>query len=259
MGEALAPSMNLILFDRPFERVRLDGADPRARHIRDVLRAGPGALVYLGFLDGPRARARVEVLDGGALELEVVATEPPPPPLPLTLLVGLPRPHTARRILSEAASLGLEALHCFPAEKSQPSYARIRLWQGREWRDRLRLGAEQGFTTRLPQVAHHPDLAAAFDALPPWRPRVALDNYEAEVSLAEALPPQADGAVLALGPEGGWTAQERDAFRRSGWRLAHLGPHVLRVETACVAAVAAAAGRLGLWRAPTGSGEIQGA
>ena len=65
-----------------------------------------------------------------------------------------------------------------------------------------------------------------------------LDNYEAEEKLGQSLKQGVSSAVIALGPERGWSKGERDIFRRNSWKLAHLGPHVLRVETACTAAVA---------------------
>jgi len=80
---------------------------------------------------------------------------------------------------------------------------------------------------------------------------VALDNYEASGGLSEVLPDSGASAVLALGPERGWSADERDIFRKNGWKLAHLGAHVLRAETACVAAVSATAAQLGLWKEQT--------
>ncbi|MFT5622907.1 MAG: 16S rRNA (uracil1498-N3)-methyltransferase, partial [Bacteroidia bacterium] len=51
--------------------------------------------------------------------------------------------------------------------------------------------------------------------------------------------------------ERGWSSYERDVFRKNGWKLAHLGAHVLRTETACVAAVSATAMKLGLWTVRT--------
>jgi 16S rRNA (uracil1498-N3)-methyltransferase len=54
-----------------------------------------------------------------------------------------------------------------------------------------------------------------------------------------------------LGPERGWSSSERDVFRRNGWKLAHMGAHVLRAETACVAAVSVVANQLGWWREQT--------
>ena len=244
--------MNLILFDEAFESVCLEGSDPRAQHLRKVLRVEVGALVFLGFANGPRARAKVTRLDSdGSVGLEVIGIEPTPSPLLVTLLIGLPRPHTAKRILFEAASLGLAALHFFEAERGEPSYALSSLWQTDQWRDRLRLGAEQAFTTHIPQVGMHADLQSAITALYGADITVALDNYEAEGALGDVLPDSGKSVLIALGPERGWSPNERDVFRKNGWKLAHLGPHVLRAETACVAAAAAAATKLGFWSGQT--------
>jgi RsmE family RNA methyltransferase len=254
MGNGLSHSatMNLMLFESAFETLRLEGSDPRAQHLRKVLRAELGTLVFLGFVNGPRARAKVVAVEpDGGFGLEVVATEPAPAPLPIVLLVGLPRPHTAKRILFEAASLGVTGIHFFEAERSEPSYSQSSLWQTNGWRDRIRLGAEQAFGTYLPQVAMHADLQSAISALQGAAAHVVLDNYEATGALGEVLPDSGASAVLALGPERGWSADERDVFGRNGWKLAHMGAHVLRAETACVAAVSATATKLGLWREQT--------
>ena len=51
--------------------------------------------------------------------------------------------------------------------------------------------------------------------------------------------------VFAVGPEGGFTAEEVADAEAAGWVRVGLGPRVLRVETAAVAAAAwAAASRL---------------
>jgi len=62
---------------------------------------------------------------------------------------------------------------------------------------------------------------------------------------AVALPGPPAAVVLALGPERGWSPAERDLLRSEGFALAHLGPRVLRAETAAVAAVAIVKSRLG--------------
>jgi 16S rRNA (uracil1498-N3)-methyltransferase len=65
---------------------------------------------------------------------------------------------------------------------------------------------------------------------------------------ASGQPPGAIGPVLAsarairvlVGPEGGWSGAERAAFGASpGARMLVCGPHVMRIETAAVAAVVA--------------------
>jgi 16S rRNA (uracil1498-N3)-methyltransferase len=43
---------------------------------------------------------------------------------------------------------------------------------------------------------------------------------------------------LLVGPEGGWAAEELETARAAGARVARFGPHVMRIETAAVAACA---------------------
>ena len=245
--------MNLILFEKQFDLICIEKNDTRALHIRKVLRAELGALICIGFVNGPRGQAEVTQLgEDGSVTLKLVSTEPAPKPLPITLLIGLPRPHTAKRILFEAASLGVARVQFFEAERGEPSYASSRLWQNDAWRERLWLGAEQSFGTHLPEVVVYPDLQTALSELFEIPIRVALDNYEARGSLGASLSqdgqigPDAKTCALALGAERGWSPNERDCLRQNGWQLAHIGEQVLRVETAVVSAVAVAADRIGL-------------
>jgi RsmE family RNA methyltransferase len=163
------------------------------------------------------------------------------------LLIGLPRPQTARKILQEATALGVGALHFFTAEKAEPSYARSTLWTSGEWRRHLIAGAEQAFCTRLPELTHGHTLSAALEKTPPAATRLALDHYEATASLGHGQPLAGSSVVLALGSERGWSAAERDFLRAKNFSLVHLGSRVLRTETAVVAAVALVKARLNLF------------
>jgi 16S rRNA (uracil1498-N3)-methyltransferase len=44
--------------------------------------------------------------------------------------------------------------------------------------------------------------------------------------------------ILTIGPEGGWTNEELQAFTQAGWKSASLGATILRAETAAIAALA---------------------
>jgi len=46
---------------------------------------------------------------------------------------------------------------------------------------------------------------------------------------------------IAIGPEGGWAAEEEALFDANGWRAVSLGPRILRAETAALAALAVVA------------------
>jgi 16S rRNA (uracil1498-N3)-methyltransferase len=52
-----------------------------------------------------------------------------------------------------------------------------------------------------------------------------------------AASPRPSAVLVAIGPEGGWSAGELEAARRAGAALWGLGPALLRVETAALAAL----------------------
>ena len=51
-------------------------------------------------------------------------------------------------------------------------------------------------------------------------------------------PATSDAAVLAVGPEGGFTPDEVAQATASGWQPIDLGPRILRVETAAILLIA---------------------
>jgi RsmE family RNA methyltransferase len=225
----------------------LPRADPRARHLLEVLRRREGDAFDAGLVNGPRGKGRLERIAAESLMLSFEWGESPPALDPVVLLIGLPRPQTARKILQEATALGVGALYFFNAEKAEPGYARSTLWTSGEWRRHLIAGAEQAFCTRLPEVASGLSLAAALENAPPAASRLALDNYEASAPLGSCRLPPGAAVALGVGSERGWSADERDFLRAKNFSLVHLGPRVLRTETAVVAAVALVKARLGLF------------
>ncbi len=238
--------MNLVLLEEAELGVPLPLGDARARHILEVLRRGVGDELDAGVVDGPRGKARVEAVSKEWLQLSFTPLAPPAGQSPLRLIVGLPRPQTARKVLGEATTLGVGAMDFVRTDRGEPGYAQSTLWSSGEWRRHLLEGAQQAFCTRLPTVTHGESLEAVLAALPPAADcaRIVLDNYESPEALS-GLSLASPGAVLALGSERGWTARERDLFRAAGFRLAHLGPRVLRTETAVVAAVTLVLAKLG--------------
>ncbi len=268
--------MNLLLFTPAEAAAPLPRTDPRATHLLDVLRRQIGDTFDAGLIDGPRGKGTLTAISPTALALTFTWQEQLPPPLdPITLLIGLPRPQTARKILQEATALGVSALHFFPSERGEPSYAQSTLWSSGEWRRHLITGAEQAFCTRLPAVTWTtplPDLIATLPPASSGAPRIGLDNYESPAPLGRChllddIPPRSRSEssstchplddkssalsasthiTLAIGSERGWSPAERDLLRANNFTLAHLGPRVLRAETAVTAAVAIVKARLGL-------------
>jgi len=255
--------VNLILLEPAELTAPLSRTDPRAEHILKVLRREVGGSFDVGLVDGPLGKATLVSLSAEALTLTFTWGPPPPPADPITLLLGLPRPQTARDILREATTLGVGALHFIATERSDPNYAAATLWTSGEWRRHCLAGAAQAFATHLPLVTHDRSLTTALAALPSATnfpashdpahtrgattlTRLALDNYEATAPLSKCHLLGDTSIILALGPERGWGPTDRAALRANGFSLVDLGSRVLRSETAVIAALTLVRARLGL-------------
>jgi 16S rRNA (uracil1498-N3)-methyltransferase len=232
--------MNLILlFDDDFvapARVRLSGR--RLQHVTTVHRAAAGDELTVGVAGGRVGRGRVVRLDADALEMDVTLDREPPPSLPLTFVLALPRPKVLNRVIAGAASLGIKRIFLINAWRVEKSY-----WKSPRLdhlRDQAILGLEQAKDTVLPSIELRrlfrpfverelPDIARGTRAL------VAHPGAGAECPRALREP-----ITLAIGPEGGFIAEEIASLERIGFEAVSLGPRVLRVETA----VAAIVGRL---------------
>jgi 16S rRNA (uracil1498-N3)-methyltransferase len=244
---AASDGVNIILFSPVEVELPLPGNDPRARHILEVLRRRPGDTFDAGLIDGPRGKGRLlSVEPDRTLRLDFTWGEAPPALPPIRLIVGLPRPQTARDILREGASLGVARMEFVRTERGEPSYARSTLWTSPEWRALLIAGAGQAFSTRLPEIVHGHSLVESLASRPTGELRLALDNYEAATPLGAITIPSGAGVTLALGAERGWTATERALLRDNGFAFVHLGDRVLRTETACIAAISLLRAKLGL-------------
>lgn len=203
-----------------------------------MLRREPGDSFDAGLINGPRGKGTLRTVDKEHLSFAFTWGAAPPPLCPLTLLIGLPRPQTARDILREATALGISAMHFIRTEKGEASYADSTLWRSGDWEECVISGAAQAFCTRLPEVTHGRTLGEAVSSLPPGQTRLAFDNYESPTPLSQSTVPPGSPVVLALGSERGWSGAERALLRQSGFAFVHLGERVLRAETACIVAVA---------------------
>jgi 16S rRNA (uracil1498-N3)-methyltransferase len=232
--------VNLILFESGEIESPLPRTDPRAVHLLNTLRMREGDRFDAGVVNGVRGKARVASIAADLIALEFSLDVEPLPPDPLDIIVGLPRPQSARRILHDAAALGVRRVTFTSTARSDPNYAASSLWASGEWRRHLIDGAQQAFDTRIPEVVQDITLVSAAAAAQ-GGVRIALDNYEASAGLPKLLRAQISecGSVtLAFGPERGWGAADREVLRASGFLLASLGRRVMRTETAIASAVA---------------------
>ena len=238
--------MNIILFQDDETSRPLSRQDPRARHILDVLQRRPGESIDVGLIDGPLGKALVEAVDDETMVLSFTWGTDLPAAEPVTLIVGLCRPQSCRRVLREAATLGVSRMLFPRTDRGEPTYADSSLWTTPEFQRQVHSGVEQAFATQIPPVEVGMELSDALVSAG-GEVRIALDNYEGVTGLSDALPDSATTVTLAVGSERGWTSAERDQLRAAGYQLAGMGARVLRTETAVIAALAVVKAGVGAW------------
>jgi 16S rRNA (uracil1498-N3)-methyltransferase len=243
------PRLFLPLPLHPGARVGLD--ERAARHARDVLRLAAGAEVVLFNGVGGDSVARLVQSDRRGVLAEVLAAQPAPAsesPLDVRLYQGVARGEKMDFILQKAVELGVT--HIAPLHTSR-SVVRLDVARAAQrtqhWRGVVIAACEQCGRGRVPEVAPPVGLpeALAADRAPL---RLLLDPAAA-ISLPRCAADIGGRSLsLYIGPEGGFSEEERELLRRCGAQAVQLGPRVLRTETAALAALAALQALCGDWR-----------
>lgn len=208
---------------RPFELV-VDG--PEAHHAGRVKRLRAGEQIELFDGQGMVAQAEVRSVTTGkraGLVLMVAAPVPVGRVSP-RVEVWCPPPKGDRleTMIEQLSQLGVAAWHPLRAERTERDEFR---------RDKVeRAAIESAKQCGRAWIIEIGAWTTFDDAL-----------HGARCVLADASGIRFDSesggdTALLLGPEGGWTAGELDRFRATGRPVVRFGPHVMRIETAAVAA-----------------------
>ncbi len=257
--------MNIILFEEHELGRSLSRRDERTIHLLKVLHKKAGDVFEAGILasekdkSGLRGMGRIEKINfDGSIFVSVSELEPPPPRLQIRMAVGFVRPIQIRRILRELSNIGAAAVDFMGTDLGEKSYRDTKLFEGGVGSSGARLalieGAAQSRDTSLPVITIYSHLDKWLrekpwekdfqNQIPPKPPLLAaLDNVRPEGSFFN-IGKSCRSAVLAIGPERGWSDRERDLFEQSGFLRLSMGTRALRTETACVAAAVLAMQKL---------------
>jgi len=222
-----------------------------AAHLAKVLRARSGDELILFTGDGREYAGAVENIRGSRVTAAVgegreVDRESP---LAVTLVQCVPRGDRMDFIVQKATELGIARI--VPA-LSQRSVVRLDPAQAESkaahWRAVAVNACEQCGRNRLPVIEAPRQLIRYLGDLCVGSrsgangPRLLL---EPEPGLSGAALDVGAAVEIAIGPEGGFAAEELEAFRVCEFRTVRLGPRVLRTETAALAAIAWLQSRFG--------------
>ncbi len=218
----------------------LDLPETPAAHLTRVLRlqVGDGCVVFDGR--GHEADAQLVAIDkrGARVRIGEVRTPANESPLRITLLQGVARGEKMDLILQKGTELGVGAFVPVFSDRSEVKLDGARAAKRLEhWRGVVVSACEQSGRAFMPDVQPPAALANALASLAPAS-RLLLDPV-ATLNCRTALAANQRDIVLAVGPEGGWSPQDRSLLEAQGFLGVRLGPRVLRTETAGLAAIAA--------------------
>lgn len=242
---ASADAAALVVVDEIDDEID-DGAEPSNReiggdaghHLQRVRRLGIGEQIVVADGAGRWYLARVSMLGDGSLEVERLGptwTEPRLHPL-LTVAFAPAKSDRGTEVVHQLVELGVDRIVPLITQRA------VVRWDGTNGAKaahRLtrvaREAAEQCHRARVPDV----DPPTNLDALL-GRTDVLLAERDGHAVEEIALP--AGGVwLVAVGPEGGFTPEEREKLA-AATRIG-IGPHTLRSVTAPVAVAAALAAR----------------
>jgi 16S rRNA (uracil1498-N3)-methyltransferase len=207
-----------------------------ARHLGRVCRLGVGDVVEVFDGKGHVTKAEVAKVEHGRVEL--IAIGPllagSAPPLSLTLASAVPKGDRFDWLVEKATELGVERLIPLVTERSvvEPGGSKLERLRRAIVEASKQCGRNQLMILDAPMrwdelVGRYSDLIRLV-ADPEGMP----SRQWPVISLERAV-------ILAVGPEGGFTAQEKTTADRMGWSTIRLSSCTLRVETAGLAGCAA--------------------
>jgi len=208
------------------------------RHIRTVLRMGPGDM--LALLDGKGmeygARITESGRDGIVCEMVIQAKHEITGPR-VTLGQGIAKADKMDWIVQKAAELGATTVVPLVTERTIVKVRDEKQRVGR-WQKIAREAAMQSRRLDIPVVGTVMSYDRFLANLVPGPASLFLMPWEEGTrplkDVLRSYPAAADITVL-IGPEGGFSLSEAKAAQDRGFQAASLGPHILRTETAAVA------------------------
>jgi len=221
----------------------------QASHLIRVLRAQAG--MEFDIVAGDRVwHAVIAGISGDAVRFNLVAEVKADPALPVTLLLSIFKFDRMEWAIEKATELGVERIVPIIARRSEKHLAQSAQNRVERWRRIARESAQQSRRSDVPVVEDAVALKTSAriknDAVP-----LLLAEQERTTTLRHALEEALAAAAneipaiqIAVGPEGGWAAEEEALFDNEGWKPVSLGPRILRAETAAITAMAVAAALL---------------
>jgi 16S rRNA (uracil1498-N3)-methyltransferase len=208
----------------------------RADHLVRVLRARVGEEFDIATGQSVR-RGRITSLKPDRVEFDLAEVISVPALAEITLVLAVYKFDRMEWAIEKCTELGVSRIIPLISRRTDSHLAAASAKRVDRWQRIARQAAEQSRRATPPEILAPAKLSEALNLSQPLR--IILAESEEQTTLRDVLSPETSNAIaLAIGPEGGWTEDELQAFQQAGWISASLGNTILRAETAAIAAVA---------------------
>jgi 16S rRNA (uracil1498-N3)-methyltransferase len=216
-----------------------------ADHLVRVLRARIGQEFDIATATTVR-RGRVTAVSDGRVEFDLGEEVGFALAAPITLFLAVFKFDRMEWAIEKCTELGVARIVPVIARRSDARLAGAAKKRAERWRRVALQASEQSRRAVPPEISDPVKLREAVSLAGSLR--IVLSESEQQDSIKDILAAQIAGnnrasesdtsVALAIGPEGGWTADELQLFHTNGWLSASLGNTILRAETAAIAAAA---------------------
>lgn len=236
---ACRPALDRFYAPTTFTDGTVDLRDEEFHHLAHVLRKSAGDMVEI--FDGRGGAARCRITEVGRREAKLQVEEPlqtvSDHGITITLASAVPKGDRAKWLVEKLTELNVARWTPLKTERSVVDPQGTKL-------DRLRqtviAACKQCGRNQLMQLCDPLPLDAWISTSQSGGRILVADASGEQINdVLERLTIQKPASLhVAVGPEGGFTADERDSACAAGATLISLGASILRVETAAVAAAA---------------------
>jgi 16S rRNA (uracil1498-N3)-methyltransferase len=210
-----------------------------AEHLVRVLRAEPGQVYELSD-NRDLYLAQIEVARKSLVSFCVLKKlDTPVPGVQVSLLAALIKFERFEWLIEKATELGVLVIQPVETARTERGLAQAAAKRLARWEKVALEASQQSRRVHLPRIA--PPFRLAKSLQLNANIRLLLDESSEARPILDALPAarsRADQVALLLGPEGGWTDEEREQAVGAGWLPCSLSSAILRAETAGVAGLA---------------------
>lgn len=219
-----------------------------AKHAVSVRRMLQGEAIAISDGAGVKIRGTVSKVGKDTLDINVESVETlSPPTVQLHLIQALAKGDRDELAIQACTELGLQGVIPWQADRSISIWKDEKKTKGQtRWQSIVAEAAKQSLRAYVPSVERVQNSQELVSKLSTFDLVLVLDP-EAKDSIAEVKLPPSGTIALVVGPEGGMSEAELEAFSVAGFRAVRMGPGVLRTSTAGMAAVSFLQAKLGEW------------